>query len=281
MIHKAMFRTGILVLLAAVVFTSFRQSQSVVAERKFKMGVALYSFHKQKFEDAIDMAKSSGVKFIEGFSFYNLGSNFGNKLMIDASDEDIVKIKQRLKDSRLSMTSMYVGNAKDVQGWNRIFQQGKKFGVDYFVCEPPKAHLDLIDSLAGVYKIKIAIHEHVKGESEYWHPDSVLVAIKGRKNIGACADIGHWVRSGLDPVECVKKLEGHILGLHMKDINASNEDVDPGDGLIKFDALFQELKRQQFNGYGQIECEHNLDNNLTEVRKAINYYETELVKNRY
>ena len=32
---------------------------------------------------------------------------------------------------------------------------------------------------------------------------------EGRSDrIGACADIGHWYRSGLVPVECLKKLQG-------------------------------------------------------------------------
>jgi sugar phosphate isomerase/epimerase len=38
------------------------------------------------------------------------------------------------------------------------------------------------------------------------------------KRIGACCDTGHWVRSGLHPVECLKKLEGRILGFHLKDV---------------------------------------------------------------
>ena len=49
-------------------------------------------------------------------------------------------------------------------------------------------------------------------------PDSVLAAIKGHPNIGSCADVGHWSRNGLNPVECLKKLEGHVFGVHLKDI---------------------------------------------------------------
>ena len=39
------------------------------------------------------------------------------------------------------------------------------------------------------------------------------------KRIGACADTGHWLRSGLNPLECLKKLEGRIISLHFKDLN--------------------------------------------------------------
>ena len=247
-----------------------------------KIGVALYSFHKHTLEDALKMAQNSGVEYMEGFSFYKLGGSFGNKTMKDVSDEEIAQMKELFKAHHLSMTSMYVGDAKDVHEWKQYFESGKKFGIKYFVCEPPVSQLDLIDSLGAVYNIKIAIHEHSKQSgSIYWHPDSVLAAIKGRKNIGACADIGHWVRSGLDPVVCVRKLAGHIIGMHMKDVDPSNEDVDPGTGRINFDALFRELKRQKFAGYMQIECEHNMDNNLADVKKARQYYDAKIKATGY
>jgi sugar phosphate isomerase/epimerase len=43
--------------------------------------------------------------------------------------------------------------------------------------------------------------------------------------MGACADVGHWMRSGLDPLECIKKLDGHIICLHFKDLNKMGPDA--------------------------------------------------------
>ena len=37
---------------------------------------------------------------------------------------------------------------------------------------------------------------------------------------GPCCDTGHSGRSGLDPVEMMKKLQGRILAFHWKDIAA-------------------------------------------------------------
>ena len=56
----------------------------------------------------------------------------------------------------------------------------------------------LIDKLANEYNINVAIHDHPK-PSHYWNPEAVLKVCEGRsKRIGACADVGHWARSGLD-----------------------------------------------------------------------------------
>lgn len=255
-----------------IILTSFSRSSEYLPAGNIRLGVALYSFHKQPFEQALKRAGETGLKYVEGFSFSNMGPGFGNKQMLDATDGEIATIRKMLEQNGVTMTSMYVTNGKDVRDWQRIFDQGKKFGVKYFVCEPEKKHLNSIDSLAGIYRIKIAIHQHAKGESTYWHPDSVLAAVKGHPHIGACADIGHWVRSGLDPVACVKSLAGHIIGLHIKDVNRSKEDVDPGTGAVPFESLFRELKRQKFDGYAQIECEHNMDDNLKDVRFAVDFY---------
>ena len=67
---------------------------------------------------------------------------------------------------------------------------------------------DALDKLCEEFGINVALHNHPK-PSPYWNPDTVLKACKGRsKRIGACCDTGHWMRSGINPIERLKKLEG-------------------------------------------------------------------------
>ncbi|MCD7915612.1 MAG: hypothetical protein LUG96_10450 [Tannerellaceae bacterium] len=48
----------------------------------------------------------------------------------------------------------------------------------------------------------------------------MLSRLKGRSsNLGVCADIGHFVRSGIASTEAVKQLRNRIICLHMKDVN--------------------------------------------------------------
>ena len=180
-----------------------------------------------------------------------------------------------MKDKNLTMSSIYANSPKNIQDWYNYFNIGKKLGIKYIVCEPRKNELNLLDSLSEVTGIKIAVHDHPKGESDYWHPDSVLAVIKGRKNFGACADLGHWARSGLNPVTCLKMLEGHILGIHAKDINEFGnihaEDVESGQGVIDYDGVYKELKRQQYKGVMHIECEYNFYYNIKDIISARNY----------
>lgn len=250
---------------------------------QWQTGVALYSFNRFPFAASLEKADSAGVRYVEGFFFHKLGKEFNNKTMGAVSREDIIKMKQMMDKKGIKMKSMYVGGAKNVGEWQFFFDTAKELGMQYLVCEPEKNHWDMIDSLAGLYKIKIAIHEHSKGLSIYWHPDSVLAAVKDHPNIGACADLGHWARSGLDPVKCLEKLRGHILGIHLKDIDEFNNtkanDVNAGTGVINFPGVVRELKNQNFNGLVYVECEHNMDNNLADVVQTIRYFETLAKKN--
>lgn len=243
---------------------------------RWNMGVALYSFNLFPFSVSLNKVDSAGVKFVEGFSFHALKGAFKDATMADLSPDGIMKMKQMLDEKGIQMKSMYVADGKDANDWKRYFEMAKILGMEFLVCEPKKEHWDLLDSLGEIYQVKIAIHEHAKGSSRYWHPDSVLAAIKGHKNIGACADLGHWVRSGLDPVKCLNQLKGHILGVHLKDIaeanNLKGEDVTVGKGVINFPAVVNELKAQNFTGMVYVECEHKMDDNVPDVIESIQYF---------
>src|SRR5690606_29520523 len=150
--------------------------------------------------------------------------------------------------------------------------------------EPKAEFLPLVGELASRYKIKVGIHNHPKGTT-YWHPDTVLNAIQKANSpyVGACADIGHWVRSGLDPIKCLAKYQGHLISLHMKDLKEKQpktHDVPWGAGVCDIPAVVEELIRQQFRGNISVEYEHNWDDNLEEVKQSVNYFR-KLLLERY
>ncbi|MGN6294050.1 MAG: sugar phosphate isomerase/epimerase family protein [Chitinophagaceae bacterium] len=242
----------------------------------WKTGVALYSFHQLPYSVAIEKVDSADIRYVEGFSFYKLGNEYKDTTMGDLSPEAIQKMKEGMKNRDIQMVSMYVAGGNNVDEWKRTFDLAKAFNLEFVTSEPPKEQWDMVDSLAGVYNIKVALHNHWKEISIYWHPDSVLAAVKSHPNFGACADVGHWVRSGLEPSECLKKLEGHILGMHLKDVDSLGvkdaRDMNVGTGVIDFNKVVAELKRQQYKGMIYVECEHNFDNNLPDIRQSLEYF---------
>ncbi|MCT1530484.1 sugar phosphate isomerase/epimerase [Sphingobacterium daejeonense] len=273
-IKKRKFYTFFLSFIFISTFTFSCSNIKKETPSNIKIGVALYSFNKFSFVDAVEKAKSANVNLVEGFSFHELGGQFGTKKLLDLSDEEIGQLKKTLDSTKMTMPSIYA-DAKTLEEWKHIFDQAKKIGLKFMVGEPDPQFLDDINKMAGQYQMKFAIHEHAKGLSKYWHPDSALAAIKDRENLKICADIGHWVRSGLDPVECLKKVQGNVISVHVKDLdsfgNLNATDVNISTGIIDYPKIFEELKRQQFDGYVFIECEHDWEDNLKDVKESVNY----------
>lgn len=251
--------------------------------KSWKLGVALWTFHTFDFPQSLAKVDSSGLEYIEPNTFHKAGTWLKDSLISQLSPGGIEKLKELITKQGLTAASIYIAGDTSIQSWKKQFDIAKLLEVKFVTAEPPIRMWDSIDSLAGVYGVKVAIHEHWKGVSQYWNPDTVLLAIKDHPNFGACADLGHWPKSGIDPAEAVKKLSGHIISIHLKDIAAFNDpslkDVPVGTGVVNFPAVFEELKKQNFNGYIYIERDaEDQPSNLPSVLQTIKYYNEQVGK---
>src|SRR6478672_2455522 len=259
------------------------ESSSVEPAKDWKFGIALWTFHTVDFPHSLDKVDSAGLKYIEPNTFHKAGAELKDSVIGQLSPAGIDKLKSMIAQKGLICESLYIVGDSTLKSWVKQFDIAKQLGVKYVTTEPPLNMWDSIDSLAGAYGIKVAIHEHWKGVSAYWNPDSVLAAIKNHPNFGACADLGHWPKSGINPLDGIKKLAGHIIGIHLKDIAAYNNpklvDVPVGTGVVDFPAIFQELKRQGFKGNIYIERDaQDKPSNLPSVIQEVKYYNEQVSK---
>lgn len=275
----------IVVLLSVVGCSTDRKpaetATAVDVTSEWKLGVALWTFHTFDFPGAISRIDSSGLDYVELNTFHRAGPELNDTLIGKLSPAGIEKLKGQLRERNLHVESIYIAGDSTVESWKQQFEIAKQFEVSFVTGEPPIRLWDSVDSLARLYNMKVAIHEHWKGVSEYWHPDTVLLALKGHPSFGACADLGHWPKSGIDPVEGVNKLAGNIIAIHLKDIAAFNDptlrDVPVGTGVVNFPGVFQSLKDHEFKGPIYIERDaEDLPSNLPSVMKTIDYYNRQL-----
>jgi L-ribulose-5-phosphate 3-epimerase len=291
-----MKKTIVLLCCIALFFSACNNNEATVKEstdstvtsavdpaKDWKFGVALWTFHTFSFPEGLSKSDSAGVHYVEPNTFTKAGPEFNDSSILQLSPTGVEKLKTMIAGKGLKIQSIYIAGDTTLQSWKKQFDIAKQLGVQYVTGEPPVNMWDVIDSLAGAAGIKLAIHEHWKGMSHYWNPDTVLLAIKGHPNFGACADLGHWPKSGIEPVDAVKKLSGHILVVHLKDIAAFNDpklkDVPVGTGVVNFPAVFAELKKQNFNGYIYIERDaEDLPSNLPSVINTVKYYNEQIAK---
>lgn len=263
--------------------TDSTANSSVDPTKDWKFGVALWTFHEVNFPESLNKADSSGLKYIEPNTFHRAGPELKDSMILQLSPAGIEKLKSMIAQKGLTVESIYIVGDSTIQSWAKQFDIAKQLGVKFVTTEPPLTMWDSIDSLAGVYGMKVAIHEHWKGVSNYWNPDTTLMALKNHPNFAVCADLGHWPKSGIDPLDAVKKLSGHIIGIHLKDIAAYNDptlkDVVVGTGVVKFPEIFEELKKQNFRGNIYIERDSTEPGgNLRSVMEEIKYYNEQIGK---
>ena len=259
------------------------ETSGPVDAKEWKLGSALWTFHTVNFPESLAKVDSAGLKYIEPNTFHKAGPELKDSLILQLSPAGIEKLRLMIAQKGLICESIYIVGDSTINSWKKQFDIARQLGVQFVTTEPPLEMWDGIDSLAGTYGIKVAIHEHWKGVSHYWDPDTTLMAIKGHPNFYVCADLGHWPKSGINPLDAVKKLSGHIIAKHLKDIAAYNDptlkDVPVGTGVVDFPAIFQELKRQGFKGNIYIERDaEDQPSNLPSVIQTVKYYNEQISK---
>jgi len=244
----------------------------------WRLGAQAYTFRKFTFFEAVDKTASLGLNWIEAYPGQSLSKEkpkvkFNHTMPADVREQ----IKQKLAQSGVRLVNYGVVRLPNDQvECRKVFDFAKDMGIETIVAEPPPEAFDLVEKLCNEYQIKVAVHNHPK-PSRYWNPDKVLEVCKGRSSlIGACADTGHWMRSGVNPLEALKKLQGRIISFHFKDLNEFGSrkahDVVWGTGKADVKAMLGEMNRQGFAGVFSIEYEHNWENSVPEIRQCVDYF---------
>ncbi len=295
------FFKPLLVILALTGSNVFVNAQKTPEDLGWKLGTQVYSFRLFTLEEALNKADSIGIKYVQGFPGQKLGAGMSGTLDFHMEPAKRDSVLQLLKSKGIKMLSYGVVTPRTEADWKQLFEFAKGMGLQQFATEPEPEHIPLVSKLADEYKINVAIHNHPR-PSRYWSADTLLKYTKGySKRLGSCADMGHYVRSGLNPVEELKKLKGRVYELHMKDLNempseeyiaftkraptapgqapqgsrpqppAGPHDVPWGTGISNIKAILMELKNQNFKGPIWAEYEYNWNNNAPEIAQSIQY----------
>lgn len=265
--------------MAGVHWADLAQAKGTPSAEKlgWHLGCQAYSFNRFTFFEAVDKNVSVGLKYIEAYPGQKLSKEHTDGVGHGMSAAARKIMQKKLDDAGVKLQCYgVVGLSKDEKGSRQVFDFAKEMGISVIVSEPGADAFDTLDKLCEEYQISVGLHNHPK-PSPYWNPDVVLERCKGHsKRIGSCADTGHWMRSDIKPLDALKKLEGHIVSFHFKDLNkfgGGAHDVPWGTGQADVKALLAEIKRQGLRCPFSIEYEHNWDNSVPEIAKCVEYFE--------
>ncbi len=245
----------------------------------WRLSMASYTLRAMPFTEAVEATAGLGLKYID-IHPYAMAFSKENpaKTNHDLPAETKDQMKAILKAAGLRPVSYGMVRLGDTEeSARKVLAFAKEMGAENVVCEAKPEQMAMLDKLTAEYGVNIALHNHPK-PSIYWDADTVLKACEGRgRRIGSCADTGHWQRSGLDPLDCLKRLEGRIVSYHFKDVVAQGKgwgDVPWGTGKSNAKAMMAEMKRQGFKGVVSIEYEHGKGQELLDnITKCIRFFD--------
>jgi sugar phosphate isomerase/epimerase len=216
-----------------------------------KLGVASYSMREFTLDQALEMARQLGVKYM---TFKDVH--------IPRTDPPEVTRALRAKIEAAGITIMGGGTItipNDPGQVEREFEYAKNAGFPLIFVSPDPGALDAIERLAKAYDIKVAIHNHGPEDKLWPRPQDAYAAVKSRdRRLGLCIDIGHTLRTGTDPIEACRECRDRLCDMHVKDLAVKTEkdsQVEVGRGVIDFPALFKTLISIGYQGQVGLEYE--------------------------
>ncbi|MDR2763196.1 MAG: sugar phosphate isomerase/epimerase [Planctomycetaceae bacterium] len=247
-----------------------KTAQNAVKNLGWTIGPQIYSFNRFPFDVAIRKVKETGSTSFELYSGQQLSKERKVKVGPDLKDDDLKFFQDLIEETGCKPHAMGVCPAD-----RRHFEFAAKIGISALNVEPAFNKIPEVNKLAEEFKMNVGLHNHPK-PSIYWNPDTVLEQLKdSSKLIGACCDTGHWLRSGLDPLESVKKFKERIVSFHIKDLVKQDNNfrfVPLGKGDCKIAEILKEIAAQKIQCPFSIEYEAEWDNNVKPVTESVSFF---------
>ncbi len=232
----------------------------------FALGMASYTFREFPTDKAIEMTVRLGLKKIAFKDFH---------LKLDSTPDLISATVAKVKAAGLDLYGggvIYMRNEAEV---NNAFEYAKRAGMRIIIGVPNHDLLPLVNRKVQEYDIRVAIHNHGPGDKVYPTPQSAHEKIASLdRRLGLCIDVGHTMRSGIDPSEPALKYADRLMDVHIKDCTAARaegETVEIGRGVIDIPKFLRTLQKINYSGSVSLEYEKDAKDPLPGAAESIGY----------
>ena len=268
--------------LSAPTIPSAKLTPAVRAREKlgWRLGIEAYTFHKYTLFEAIDRTAQLGLAYMGGLSFQKVSKDIPKNFDDQLTDDELKQIRLKLDSAGVRMLTYYFQDIPgDEKGCRKIFEFGRKIGIETFMSEPKPQALDTIEKFCDEYEINVSLHNHDrKASPHYWHPEEIMKICRNRsKRIGACGDLGYWMRSGIDPTKAVNILKERLITIQMHDLHENGpngHDVPWGSGIGKSKQFIMEIRRLGIKPtmFG-LEYSYNWFESIPDIKKCIEFFD--------
>ena len=237
------------------------------AKRTYELGLASYTLREHSLDETLAITERVGLKHI------CLHPEF--HFPIASTPEQIAEILEKVKAAGLDLYGsgvVYMAKPDDV---NRAFDFAKAAGLRVIVAMPTPDLLPLINEKVKEHDIRLAIHNHGPGDKFYPTPGIAYQKIKDLDpRVGLCIDIGHTLRSGVDPSQAAEQCADRLHDVHMKDIDvaaAAGHCVEAGRGVIDIPRFLRTLDKIGYSGIVSFEYEKDPSDAAPGLAESVGY----------
>jgi len=242
----------------------------------FAMGIQSFTLRKLPLEPMLDAVQRLGLSQVElipetKLLFYEFGSHF--PVTEDAAE--IARVRAALDARGIRAAASGVHGVADEAEARRLFAFARAAGIPLLTIMPDDEALDALDRLCAEHPdVRLGIHNH----GPYFRYDKIAdveASLAGRHpSFGACVDAGHFIRSGEDPVEALRRLGPRVHGVHLKDFEGEGlfaEGRILGQGKLDLDAFFRALRAIGFGPEKalSLEYEDHPDDPIADVEACL------------
>jgi sugar phosphate isomerase/epimerase len=240
----------------------------------FAMGIQSFTLRKLPLDAMLDAVSKLGLSHVELIPetklwLYELGSHFP----VTEDAVEVERVHAALARRGIALAASGVHGVADEAAARRLFDFAKLARIPLLTIMPDDEALAALDRLCAEHPaVKLGIHNH----GPFFRYDAITdveASLAGRHpGFGACVDTGHFIRSGEDPVEAVRRLGPRVHGVHLKDFASEGffaEGRILGQGKLDLVALFHALREVGFAGALSLEYEENADDPLADVTACL------------
>ena len=244
-------------------------------EPLYRLGLASYTFREFDLDSTLAMARRLGLTRIALKDMH---------LPLTSSEAAIRATTDRIRAAGLvpyGCGVVYMTNEAEV---DRAFAYARAGGMEVVIGVPGHALLGRVEERVRETGVALAIHNHGPDDPLYPTPGSVLERIGGLDpRIGVCLDIGHCLRSGIEPSEAAAACGPRLLDVHLKDVTAASAAgtaVEAGRGAVDLPRFLRTLAALGYRGTASFEYEKDGRDPLAGLAESVGFVRGVLAADR-
>ncbi len=224
---------------------SQKLTPAVRAQEKLGWRLGLAPAAETLFE-ALERAAGLGLSHMAASTTQNVSREIPKKLGPGLSEDELRQIRFKLDATGVRLLSLRLSPPPAGEAaWRTALEFARKLGVETLLAPAPVDFLERLDSLCQACQVNVALTP--PGPGAVASPENLCQNLQGRSRcLGVAADVGVWLRAGIDPVAAIGCLGGRLQMLSLNDWQAKTPgsgEAPWGGGVAGLDAALKEIHR--------------------------------------